>query len=237
MAISTTLAVNVSASLTYSGNTLAAGLKSSTQTCGTTGGLAFQDNPVLTATAFKSYTTLGSLTVSTPFVLYVENLSTAGDYLLLPYDATLTQNAAGLAWLTSTAYTVGQVVTNDGLYYKCSTAHTSHTFFNTDLGNYKWRRLVACAPTIHADGLAWITSKSYALGNIVSHGGFYYECIVATSSGTLVPPEDAEHFSQISATVIPMGRAAAMWTTGTFSLVATTTPTTGECRVVAIQDA
>ncbi len=43
-------------------------------------------------------------------------------------------------WLTSTAYTVGQVVTNTGVLYRCTVAHTSGTF-STDLTNLKWVKI------------------------------------------------------------------------------------------------
>ncbi len=51
-------------------------------------------------------------------------------------------------WQTSTAYTVGQKVTNGGTVYKCKVAHTSGTF-STDNTAGKW--------TTGATAILWVT--------------------------------------------------------------------------------
>lgn len=45
------------------------------------------------------------------------------------------------AWLTATAYVVGQFVSNGGSTYKCLVSHTSATFA-TDLSANKWIKVV-----------------------------------------------------------------------------------------------
>jgi hypothetical protein len=52
-------------------------------------------------------------------------------------NATYARPSGGSAWVTSTAYTVGAVVTQGGVTYMCATAHTSGTFA-TDLAAAKW---------------------------------------------------------------------------------------------------
>lgn len=48
------------------------------------------------------------------------------------------------AWQTTTAYALGDLVTNGGSYYRCRIAHTSGTFA-TDLGNLKWEETAGAA--------------------------------------------------------------------------------------------
>lgn len=47
-----------------------------------------------------------------------------------------------LAWLTSTSYAVGDVVSHSGTFYKCATAHTSGTF-STALASGYWTAISA----------------------------------------------------------------------------------------------
>jgi hypothetical protein len=80
-------------------------------------------------------------------------------------------------WLTSTAYTIGQYVTESGVTYICIVAHTSGTFA-TDLAAGDWI-LQNAAPL-------WVTSTAYVVGDYVtdvSSGNVYY-CVIAHTSGT-----------------------------------------------------
>ena len=67
--------------------------------------------------------------------------------------ATLSAGAAS-AWVTATAYVLGDLRTNGGTTYYCTTAHTSGTFA-TDLGAGKWYALPASGeyeiPTPYAE--------------------------------------------------------------------------------------
>lgn len=60
-----------------------------------------------------------------------------GDYILRFYKDGGQIVMSYSAWLTATAYAIGDLVTNGGSYYRCRIAHTSGTFA-TDLGNYYW---------------------------------------------------------------------------------------------------
>lgn len=61
-----------------------------------------------------------------------------GDYYMRFYmDHGQIQKASASAWVTSTGYVVGNYVTQGGLMYYCTTAHTSGTFA-TDLSAGNW---------------------------------------------------------------------------------------------------
>lgn len=80
------------------------------------------------------------------------------------------------SWITSTAYTVGDVIENGGTSYICIIAHTSGTFA-TDLAAVKWE-LVASASlpsqtthagkylTTDATSAAWTTLPTYPVSPI-----------------------------------------------------------------------
>ncbi len=57
------------------------------------------------------------------------------------------------AWLTATAYAVGDVVTQSGSTYVCAVAHTSGTFA-TDLAAVKWLLLAAAASAVTISAFA-----------------------------------------------------------------------------------
>lgn len=93
------------------------------------------------------------------------------------------------AWLTATAYVVGDVVTQNSLRYVCKTAHTSGTFA-TDLAATKWTLLGAVSdtdtdtnPSLTRKG-NWVTSTAYVFGDIVTFNGAVYVCKTAHTSGT-----------------------------------------------------
>jgi hypothetical protein len=84
--------------------------------------------------ASATKTRLISFTFSTTQTMVLEfgdeyiRFHTQGGTLLAP---------AGSAWVTATVYAVGDVVTNAGSKYYCTTAHTAGTFA-TDLAGSKW---------------------------------------------------------------------------------------------------
>jgi hypothetical protein len=183
MAISTTLAVNMSVSLTYGSLGLTSATKTSSATCGSTGGASYQDLPTLSTTP-RVYTALGPISMITPYLVYVENYDTGSDYFLAQYSGTMTINAGGFSWSAAVTYVANDIVRD--------------------------------------------TSEQ---------PGGYYICIVGVMSPTH-PHDDATHWTRIGGLEIPFGRAITAWLTGSFSLVATLAPaTSGECKLVAIQDA
>lgn len=67
--------------------------------------------------------------------LILENASSATSVVV--FYQSLMPVFSHVAWVTATAYAVGDVVLQDGNCYLCATAHTSGTFA-TDLGAGKW---------------------------------------------------------------------------------------------------
>jgi len=76
-------------------------------------------------------------------------------------------------WLTDTQYTTDQYVWEEGLLYKCNTAHTSDVFA-TDIANW----------TLKSSIDDWATLTAYIVGDFVTINALLYRCIVAHTSGT-----------------------------------------------------
>lgn len=77
-------------------------------------------------------------------------------------------------WVTSTAYTVGQMRLVSGVSYMCLSAHTSGTFA-TDLAAAKWKLSRFVGP--------WERVTVYYQGDVVTAGGLRYACIVGHTAG------------------------------------------------------
>lgn len=75
------------------------------------------------------------------------------------------------AWVTSKAYTVGKIVSHNGLLYRCVQAHTSQADWTPDLTPALWTRIAD--PTVEYP--EWSqplgAHDAYALGAKVSHNG------------------------------------------------------------------
>ena len=78
------------------------------------------------------------------------------------------------AWAASTAYAVGNVVTNAGTYYRCMTAHTSDTTFSPT----NWQALTSKG--------AWAQATAYVKNDFVTNSGKSYYCSTAHTSATKV---------------------------------------------------
>lgn len=76
------------------------------------------------------------------------------------------------AWAASTAYSIGNVVTNAGSYYKCTTAHTSGTSFVST----NWQLLTSKG--------AWAQATDYSKYDYVTYSGSMYYCSTAHTSAT-----------------------------------------------------
>lgn len=75
-------------------------------------------------------------------------------------------------WVTATVYAIDDIVlASTGLYYKCTTAHTSSALFSTD--SAKW--------TLY---LTWVTAIVYIKGDRVYNDGIEYACLVNHTSTT-----------------------------------------------------
>jgi len=79
------------------------------------------------------------------------------------------------AWITSTFYSVGNVVTFGGKAYYCTLAHTS-TAFALDSSNWAVYSEFA---TWNSD---WTTGKTYGVNDVVKYGGIVYKCIANHTS-------------------------------------------------------
>ena len=80
-------------------------------------------------------TRLVSFTYSTTQTMILE--MGAGYFRFHTNGATLMLSGTSSAWVTSTGYVVGDLVSHSGTNYYCTTAHTSGTFA-TDLSAGKW---------------------------------------------------------------------------------------------------
>jgi len=85
------------------------------------------------------------------------------------------------AWVTSTAFTVDDVVKYGGKAFVCKTNHTSGTF-ETDLTATKWEEMVG--------GTEWkgahANSTAYKVNDLVKHGASVFICTVAHTSSSAV---------------------------------------------------
>lgn len=106
------------------------------------------------------------------------------------------------AWLTSTAYAVGNIVSNGGAVYHCIQQHTSGSSTEPGTGaswETYWTLWAAKGdPGDQGDpgdpGASvnwrgpWVTSTAYAVLDMVSHGGKSWTCIVGHTSGASTEP-------------------------------------------------
>jgi len=85
-------------------------------------------------------------------------------------------------WAATTRYSLNDIVKVDGALYICTTYHTSTTSFdNTKFGVYIPDELFS---------LAWDSSKTYQVGDIVSYGGYDY-VNNTTNNTNNIPATDA----------------------------------------------
>lgn len=85
------------------------------------------------------------------------------------------------AWASGTAYAAGDLVSNDGNYYRCSTAHTSAAATEPGTGadwTTKWSAAIA----------NWSSSTAYALNVYVMQDNVVYKCILAHTSADASKP-------------------------------------------------
>lgn len=102
------------------------------------------------------------------------------------------------AWVTATAYILGDVVTSGGTAYRCVTAHTSAAAFATDLTASRW--IVHYTATSTVDTVAILKAAANTYGTMVVFG--YYAVgdgggglfrwngasVVADNGGTVIQP-------------------------------------------------
>lgn len=172
----------------------------------------------LTATAYavndivlqgtKTYVCLTAHTSGT----FATDLAAAKWMVIVDNTSTVTFAAKG-AWLTATAYVLGDVVTQGGSTYICSVAHTSGVFA-TDLAALRWTLLISnvVAVTFAAKG-AWLTATAYGLGDIVVQANSVYLCATAHTSGTFATDLAAAKWVLIATNPVFVARST--WLTAT----------------------
>lgn len=94
---------------------------------------------------------MGGFNVGQPGTIQLQNLTAISP----------TAPNARAAWLTATAYVVGDEATNGGVGYRCRTAHTSGTFA-TDLAAFKWIKA--------GDGLRVVGPSATYVRNVIAKG-------------------------------------------------------------------
>lgn len=126
--MTTTLAVNISGTLTFGSLQIATAIKTSSATCLATNGAKYESMPTLSATAFSSHINvgasgyIGSVNAAKKYWLYLENYDTAVDFVCLVTDFAITVDAGGIAYSASVAeYLVNDVVYHSGTdtWYRC----------------------------------------------------------------------------------------------------------------------
>ncbi len=85
------------------------------------------------------------------------------------------------AWAAGTPYNVHDVVSYDGGFYRCTTAHTSSGSFAADAT--KW------SDNVRSLSLSWTSGVVYTRGAITFHSGTWYYCINSGISN-IVPSID-----------------------------------------------
>tara|TARA_E500000331_G_scaffold966_1_gene1001 strand:+ start:797 stop:5593 length:4797 start_codon:yes stop_codon:yes gene_type:complete len=85
-------------------------------------------------------------------------------------------------WLTSTYFTVGDIVKYDGYVYRCTTTHTSTNLVNVGISNdiSNWEILAAGYNWVGT----WTNAFYYELGDVVSYGGIVYICSTKHTSAS-----------------------------------------------------
>ena len=84
------------------------------------------------------------------------------------------------AWVSSTLYNAGDVISYGGYLYLSNTEHTSNSSFENDSANWN----------VYLDSIAWnldwSTNTDYGVGDLVKYGGIIYKCIDAHTSTSTV---------------------------------------------------
>lgn len=68
------------------------------------------------------------------------------------------------AWVTSTAYVIGDLVSNGGSYYRCLIAHTSDAKFATDLAAVKWLLTAGATDLAYQIPTTYLKSEVFHIG-------------------------------------------------------------------------
>tara|TARA_R110000782_G_scaffold183574_1_gene273870 strand:+ start:10440 stop:11738 length:1299 start_codon:yes stop_codon:yes gene_type:complete len=84
--------------------------------------------------------------------------------------ATAAVNAVAPDWITATAYTLTQLVVQNGTLYRCETAHTSNSFDTDYLSNGYWIKLLSGRGPAGLDGSQGLQGATGATGGTGSNG-------------------------------------------------------------------
>lgn len=100
-------------------------------------------------------------------------------------------------WAEGTAYAVGDLASNAGLYYRCISAHTSNGGGNTIANTSLWARELVGYPV-------WKSGLAYSVGNVVYYqpaptngresSGLLYRCRTAHTSSSSSTPTNVSNW-------------------------------------------
>jgi hypothetical protein len=99
------------------------------------------------------------------------------------------------AWVTATAYTIGQSVSNSGIVYLCAVAHTSGTFA-TDLAASKWIQLSTSASALTAGRIPLVSTA----GLLTDSGTYIYTDTATTRALQVAGSGSSEAYISVNNT-------------------------------------
>jgi len=130
--------------------------------------------------------------------VYVNAASSSG---FLTSNTTYWQpTVSGVPWASSSSYSVGHVVSNNGLWYFCSVAQSPTASFPSA----NWTVTMPFSTL-------WTTATGYARGSITFRNGFWYYSTVSHTSGASSQPPNAAFWVQFSSA----GPSGDSWTPST----------------------
>jgi len=150
-----------------------------------------------------------------------DSLSSATLALLASRSGTATWVPRG-AWTTLTAYTIGDLVSNNGNSYVAAISHTSGASFSVDLAAGKWLSLTSMLPEYE-----FAMGANYSKGQPVAYSNFLYIALNDITDAVTNPAADTMNWVLVGP-FTPGGGGATVGVVfaADFGVVADSTPTT-----------
>ena len=146
--------------------------------------------------------------------IYQCNTAHTSGATFLPDEAKWTEISACITripnWVANEDYVVGDLVAHDAKIYRCTTAHTSgSTFDSTE--EAKWEEL---SPTINEISL-WAAATDYEVGQLVIYNNKLFRCTTAhTSTSSFI--SDINNWQEISSNDIDSWQSSTPYKVGDF---------------------
>lgn len=146
--------------------------------------------------------------------IYQCNTAHTSGATFLPDEAKWTEISACITripnWVANEDYVVGDLVAHDAKIYRCTTAHTSgSTFDSTE--EAKWEEL---SPTINEISL-WAAATDYEVGQLVIYNNKLFRCTTAHTS-TSSFDSDINNWQEISSNEIDSWQPSTTYKVGEF---------------------